>query len=33
MPGLKNIPKYKLARRDVGFFLSIMLPALVEMIL
>lgn len=33
MSGLRNIPEYKLSRRDVGFFLSIMLPALVEMIL
>ena len=31
--GLKNIPKYRLTRRDVRFFLSIMLPALVELLL
>ncbi len=33
MSGLRNLPEYKLTRRDVGFFLSIMLPALVEMLL
>jgi len=30
---LRNLPEYKLTRRDVGFFLTIMLPALVEMLL
>ncbi len=33
MSGLRAIPAYKLTRRDVGFFLSIMLPALVELVL
>lgn len=33
MFGLSKIPKYKLTRHDVGFFLSIMLPALVELLL
>ena len=33
MSGLRSIPTYKLTRRDVGFFLSIMLPALVELLL
>ncbi len=30
---LRTIPKYSLTRRDVAFFLSIMLPALVELLL
>lgn len=33
MTGLKHIPNYKITRRDVGFFLSIMFPALVELLL
>ena len=33
MSGLRKLSEYKLTRRDVGFFLSIMLPALVEMLL
>ncbi len=33
MTGLRSIPHYKLTRRDVGFFFSIMLPALVELVL
>lgn len=33
LSGLRNLPDYRLTRRDVGFFLSIMLPALVEMLL
>jgi len=33
MTGLKQIPEYKLTRGDVRFFLSIMLPALVELLL
>ncbi|MBR5446684.1 MAG: MATE family efflux transporter [Clostridia bacterium] len=33
MSGYKNIPEYRLTRRDVRFFLAIMLPALVELLL
>ena len=33
MSGLRNLPEYRLTRRDIGFFLSITLPALVEMLL
>ncbi len=33
MWGLRAIPAYKLTKRDVSFFLSIMLPALVELVL
>ncbi len=33
MSGLRSLPEYRLTKRDVGFFLSIMLPALVEMLL